>query len=255
MKNLLSVVIAVGASSLFLCNQTMAQEDKGAMSLAPVEIFACNYNKGKGRADLDKVVARWNEWTDKNNAVPYTAWLLTPAFFGPEITFDIAWLGGWPTYAAMGSGGQTWREKGGKVNAAFNNVISCGTHSSMAVLPMQPPAEIPKSSVVRFMDCTVADGHKIDEVVGAHSKFGSYMDNKGSTTSGWIFFPAMGAGQIEYDYKLVLANADYPSLTADSEIYANGGGWQEAGKTFDGITECDSARLYHAELIRDGAAK
>ncbi len=155
----------------------------------------------------------------------------------------------------MGNNQQTWRDKGAKMNGEFGNVLSCGVHGSMAVLPMQPPKESPKSSLVRFMDCSVEDGHEMGEALGAHRKFSSYMDGKGSTTSGWIFFPAMGAGQIEYDYKLVLANADYPSLTTDSEILTNGGGRQEAGKIFGGITDCDSARLYHAELIRDGAPK
>jgi hypothetical protein len=255
MKSLVSAVTAVGATCLLLSNQTMADDGGEAMKMAPAEIFTCNYNKGKDREDLDKVIARWNDWTDKNNAEPYTAWLLTPAFYGPEITFDIGWLGAWPSYAAMGSSEQTWREKGAKINNDFFEVFSCDTHGSMAVLPMQAPKEAPKTSVVRFLNCTVADGHKMDDVVAAHHKLGSYMDSKGSTTSGWLFFPGMGAGQIDYDYKLVLANADYPSLATDSEIFANGGGWKEAGKIFGDMADCDSPRLYHAEMVRNGAPK
>lgn len=253
MKTFLSVVISIAAGFAW-GNQVLAQEQEQGPTMNPLEIFTCDYEKGKDRGDLDKVIDRWNTFMDNNDAAPYTAWVLTPAFYGPEITFDVVWMGAWPTHADMGKSLQSWKDKGGKMNAEFLNVFSCDQHGSMAVLPMQAPVEPTDSALVRFMDCTIAEGKNAEDMVGAHRKFGSYMDSKGSDTNAWLFFSGMGAGKIDYDYKLVLANADYPSLTKDSEILTNGGGWMEAGKTFGGITECDSPRLYHADMVRNGAA-
>ena len=59
----------------------------------PVELFACSYNDGKGSADLDKVIDKWNAWTDKNGIDDYAAWTLTPYYFGPEQEFDVIWMG------------------------------------------------------------------------------------------------------------------------------------------------------------------
>lgn len=237
------------------CGQATAQEGDNTPTLSPVELFTCNYLKNKDRGDLDKVIARWNAWTDANDPVPYTAWVMTPAYYGQEITFDVAWIGGWPTNADMGKSQQTWMEEGGKMNAEFSKVLSCDQHALMMALPMQPPGEPPKSSLVRFMDCEVAEGKRPLEAVEAHMKLKKYMQGKGSQTSAWVFFPAWGAGKIEYDYKLVLGDADYPTLTKDTEIIANGGGWQEAAKTIGSVARCDSARVYHADLVRNGMAK
>ena len=43
-------------------NTAMAQDDDD--SAAAVEIYTCSYADGKGAADLDKVVAKWNKWAD-----------------------------------------------------------------------------------------------------------------------------------------------------------------------------------------------
>ena len=252
-------IILSGLASIFalgtLCSPAMAQEGDKAPTLNPVEIFTCNYLDGKDRGDLDKVIARWNKWADDNYPSPYTAWVMTPAFYGPEITFDIAWLGGWPTYADMGENLNVWQTKGGKMNAEFFNVLSCDMHGSMAVMPMQAPGEPTSSSLVRFMDCEMEDDANPADMVAAHREFKDFMRSKGSESAGWLFFPGMGAGNIEYDYKMVLANTDHRSLAKDGEIIANGGGWMKAQETFGGIVQCDSPRLYQADMVRNGAAK
>ena len=254
MKFFVSVLITT-FSAIAWVSPAMAQEMDKAPTLNPLEVYTCNYLDGKDRGDLDKVIDRWNTWTDANDPAPYTAWVLTPVFFGPEITFDLVWMGAWPTNAAMGKSLQTWQDKGSKMNGEFFNVFSCDQHSSMAVLPMQPPAEPLETALVRFMDCSVAEGKSPQEAVQAHAMFKKYMMSKGSDSGGWIFFPGMGSGKIDFDYKLVLANADYASLAKDSEIIANGGGWMEAAKTFKDVAQCDSPRLYKADMVRNGAAK
>ena len=125
MKRSLGIAGGVCLTALLYSTQASAQDAAQQPTLNPAEIFTCNYNKGKGRSDLDKVVKQWNSWADKTDSAPYNAWLLTPVFFGPEITFDVAWLGAWPTYEDMGINLQNWQQKGAKVSQEFDKVISC----------------------------------------------------------------------------------------------------------------------------------
>jgi hypothetical protein len=140
------------------------------------------------------------------------------------------------------------------MNAAFFRVFSCGQHSSMAVLPLQAPSDPLEKSLVRFSDCTVAEGAGPEQALAAHRQFGEYMHSKGSDTLAWMFYPGMGAGDIDFDYKLVLANSDYNSLGKAMDIIANGGGWMERDKVFGGKVSCDSFRLYEADLVRNYTA-
>ena len=254
MKFIKSLITSVGLFVVAWCSQAVAQDQGGAPQLVPVEIFTCNFLKGKDRSDLDKVIARWNKWSDEQDPASYTAWVLTPNFVASDIDFDVAWLGAWPTHADMGTSLQTWRDKGGKMNAAFFSVFSCDQHSSMAVLPLQAPSDPLEKSLVRFSDCTLAEGTGPEQALAAHRDFGKYMRSKGSDTLAWMFYPGMGAGKIDFNYKLVLGNSGYDSLGKDMDIIANGGGWMEAGKVFGGKTTCDSFRLYEADLVRNSTA-
>lgn len=255
MKNFLSALVTISMLFGIWCSQAVAQDGDQGPNVSPLEIYTCNYLKGKDRGDLDKVIARWNAWTDANDPAPYNAWVMTPAFTGPDITFDLAWMGAWPTFADMGKSLQTWQDKGSQMNASFFSVFSCDQHSSMGVIPLQAPeGKFPKKSLIRFSDCTVAEGKSSSDALAAHRKMISFMNADGQNTAAYVFFPGMGAGDIDFDYKLVLANPDYPSLAKDGEKFTNGGGWMEAGKLMDGVTSCDSFRLYQADLVRDGSA-
>ena len=61
MKLIISFIASVGLIVFAWCSQAVAQDEGGAPQLLPVEIYACNYLKGKDRSDLDKVIARWNK--------------------------------------------------------------------------------------------------------------------------------------------------------------------------------------------------
>ena len=73
MKFFVSVLITT-FSALAWVRPAMAQEMDKAPTLNPLEVYTCNYLDGKDRGDLDKVIDRWNTWTDANDPAPYTAW-------------------------------------------------------------------------------------------------------------------------------------------------------------------------------------
>ncbi len=117
MKLMTSLITSVGLFVAAWCSQALAQDEGGAPQVIPAELYACNYLKGRDRSDLDKVIARWNTWSDAHDPASYRAWVLTPNFVASDIDFDVAWLGVWPTHADMGRSLQTWRDKGDAMNA------------------------------------------------------------------------------------------------------------------------------------------
>ena len=71
MKNLPGILI-LALPALTLSSIVFAEGN--SRTFAPVEIYSCNYNEGKTASDLNKVVAKWNKFMDKNKAAPYSAW-------------------------------------------------------------------------------------------------------------------------------------------------------------------------------------
>jgi hypothetical protein len=117
--------LAVSAASVLVFGMIPAFADnheQEARRFIPVETFTCNYRAGQGPADLDNVIDNWNKWMDDNGAEDYFAVTLTPHYFG-ENTFDVGWLGSWPSGGAMGRGTDLWMAKGSEIGAQFDEVL------------------------------------------------------------------------------------------------------------------------------------
>ena len=133
---------------------------------APVEMFACRFNEGKGQADLDKATGKFNAWADKQGVDDYSAWTLVPYYFSANQEFDVLWLGASPKAKALGRTQDLWLATGGAEQEGFNEVLTCDTHGSFAALQMKEPPERddPSRLVVAFSDCSTADGVTFDDL-------------------------------------------------------------------------------------------
>ena len=78
MKKILLKLLTGGLVFAVGINTASAQDDDDSTS--PLEIYTCSYADGKGAADLDKVVAKWNKWADDQGMTDYSAWTMTPFF-------------------------------------------------------------------------------------------------------------------------------------------------------------------------------
>ncbi len=250
MKKLHTVVMGLLAVAMAWGQGVQAQDAKAV----PLELFACTYQDGMGMKDLDKVNARFNKWSDKQNK-GYSAWTITPQFRSSEEPFDVGWIGVWPDGASMGGGMQAYRDSAGEIAMAYDAVIDCGGfHALFSSQVVNAPTGKPnKTPLVQFASCTIAEGKTSDDVYKAHKSFSDYLVENDSQSGSWILWPALGAGDIEFDYYAVSAYASYAQLGRVFETYANNGGWQRAMKTFDGVVDCDEPRLYDGKLVRDGS--
>jgi hypothetical protein len=235
----------------------VAAQDESAPNLSAVEIYSCNYNKGKGQKDLDKVVAKWNDWADETGYTPYNAWSLAPVFGCPDYSFDMGWLGAWENGAEMGKGLQQWKKGGGAMQAEFDKVVSCASHVAFTSANLKAPAQSdwPAEGVTAFSDCKIAQGKKLEDAIKVHSGWAKHLTANGSKAGLWMFLPSMGGVDVDYDYKMVVSHPDFVSLGIDNNAYTNGRGWEKERELSQGVVSCGVPRVYNTELLRNGGVK
>jgi hypothetical protein len=249
MKKILAVVMIFTACMGWM-HPVQAQDGKGV----PVEFFACNWQDGKGMADLEKVGKKFSQWADKNDT-GYSAWILTPQFHSAEVGFDVGWLGSWPSFNDFGKGQDTWMAGGRELGADFGEVIDCQSHGSATSAVVNAPDGPPDNGVVMFAQCTLQEGKSPTEALPAHRAAGKAMKAMGSKAASWLFFPGMGSGDIDFHYWSVLAFKSYSDLGAASEMFFNGGGWEKVRGTLAPVSRCRSPAVFDARLVRAGAGR
>ncbi len=228
------------------------ESGEGSMDPAiPAELYVCSFNEGHGPDSLDKVVASWNRWADDNDLTDYSAWTLTPFYFGPEQDFDFIWLGASPTAEGMGRAQDRWLSAGGAVAAEFAEISTCNAHGNMATLQFKDPPERdnPGSVVLAFSDCSMHDGVTFDDVAPAIGEWSAYRSEHGSTSGMWVMFPAYGGGGEEFDFKFVAGWQNLAEQGADWDQYSREG-WRKAEELFADKLSCDSSRVYVATTRR-----
>ena len=226
-------------------NNAVAQDDDDDSAVA-VEVYTCSYADGKGPADLEPVIAKWNDWADDQGYDDYSAWTMVPFYSSPEQDFDVIWMGVTETGQGMGVVQDKWLANGGDLQAEFDSVSPCDSHGMFAALQFKDPPERedPSNVIVAFRDCTIGDGKSFaDDVAPAIAAWSEFRSSHGSTAGSWVFFPVYGGGGEEYDFKAVTSHGSYAEKGADFDNYDPA----KAREIFPaGLVDCDSARIYNA---------
>lgn len=252
------ILLSIGSLALAAgCNNGAAQDEEEQESAVPdsavpVEIYACNYNDGQGPADFDAATAKWSAWADEQGVSDYSAWTLTPFYFGPEQEFDFLWLGVSPNAQSLGAGHDNWLANGGAIAAEFEKVGSCNIHANFASLQFKEPPERenPSSGVVSFSDCNIADGKSFGgDVAPAIASWAEFRTGQGSTAGMWVLFPVYGGGGEEFDFKWVVSHQNHQEQGVDWDTYDP----QLANELFTGLLDCDSSRVYNSTNRRMAA--
>jgi len=239
-----SLVFLVGSGSV------SAQDD--GMLVIPVELYTCTYNDRKGPDDLDRVVAKWNDWADTKGVDDYAAWTLTPYYFSPQQEFDVIWMGAGKDAVALGRAQDMYLGDNDGLADDFAEVMSCDSHSNFASINHKAPPEgaTPANSILTFADCTFDEGSSFSAVGAAMAQWSQHLADEGSTSGIWHWFPAYGGGGEEFDFKWLQAYADLEELGADYDRYGTGGGFVTRGRLMGHLISCDSSRAYLAQSRR-----
>ncbi|RLA59838.1 MAG: hypothetical protein DRR04_07365 [Gammaproteobacteria bacterium] len=247
MKKLLLGGIAVCAVSVGWGSSALAAE--ATVKATAVDFRACNFQSGKTMKDLDKVSAKFKQYANKNDFA-YSAWTLTPQYHnGAE--FDVGWLGAWPSGDAYGLSMEKWVTTGQALQAEFDQVIDCGNHHELALsLPINAPEGTPTDGLLMIYKCTLEDGKTLGDAYAAHLEWGTAKKGMGFLDNSWMFQPAIGAGDIDFDYYHAVVFYRYSDLGAGMELYANGGGMQRHDKILGGVSSCQTPSIYDALSVR-----
>lgn len=247
--------VAASAVSAFVIGTVPAYADnheQEARRFVPVETFTCNYREGKGPADLEKVIGNWNEWMDDNGAQDYFAMTLTPHYYG-ENTFDVGWLGSWPSGEAMGSGKDVWMSKGSEIGAQFFAVLECESHTNFATTELRSPGEgpTPDTVVLAFSDCQgPKDSSKWPDLMSGLDAWSAYQTETGYHEGTWMMFPVYGGGDFDFDFKIVSGWDNHTQNGQDYQRYSEQQDWNKEGELVGDLMDCDVARLYDARVRR-----
>jgi hypothetical protein len=245
--------LAVSAALLVLSAGAIAQEEGDSAEgapIVPVELYACKFHDGKGNADLDQWVAKWNTWVDGQD-VPYSAWTLTPFYYGSDQDFDFAWLGVSPDAATLGRAYDKYLAEG-SLEAAFAEFANCGAHGNFATMNFkEPPDDDSPNFVLNFSDCKRKEGKSFDDIYPALKAWSAYRTEHGSKAGMWVMWPAFGGGNADFDFKIATSYPNYEALGEDYDQYGREG-YKKADELFSGLVDCDEARSYVATQRRDG---
>ena len=250
-KSITTVISAMMLTALGSGFALAQEEESDEPNAVPVETWACDYRDGKGPADLDKVIATWNDWMDAQGMDDYYAATLTPNYFG-EHMFDVGWLGAWKDGHAMGAGSEIWLSEGSEMSGKFFEVLDCKSHTNFVSLNVQraaPEENADNSFVLSFSNCSTKEGKTFDDFLAAQKEWNTYADENGFVNSAWVMFPIYGESNNDYDFKYVTADRDYTTFGANYQLYSDGH-WEKSNELFDGLLDCDVDRLYTGTTVR-----
>jgi hypothetical protein len=243
-----SLIAAPGIGNLL----AQDEEEEGP-GIAPVEIYICSYHDGKGPSDLATWTDKWNAWVDKQNVGSYSAWTMTPFYYSDDQDFDFIWLGVSPDGATLGRAQDAWLSSSGSLSAEFAEFATCPSHNNFASMNIkQPPDDGATSVVLSFSDCKIEEGKNWDDVGPALSAWSEYRTAHGSQAGMWVMWPALGLGDVDFNFKFVTSYRSYESLGMDYDQYGSEG-YEKADELFTGVLDCDSARSYNAVQRRAGS--
>lgn len=246
MKNLLRAVTLFYVTSLWGAPLAQAQQPQGV----PVDFLACNFRDGKGRADLEKAAATFRKWANEKD-IAYAAWNLYPQYH-PGLNFDVGWMGAWPDGEAFGVSMERWKAaETAEIRESIGEVLDCsGIHQLAVSLPINAPESTPQDGILMSYQCTLNDGVSMSQAYAAHLEAGTLMKSMGSLSVSWMFQPAIGAGDIDYDYLHAVVFYRYSDLGAAMDMHINGGGRAAQQKVLSKVSSCQTPVIFDFVSVR-----
>jgi hypothetical protein len=230
-----SVVPALAVLSVFVT--PVQADDDAKLSFTPVEMMACKFKEGKTWDNLKPLTEAFNAWLEENDP-NYTYWIFTPVF-REDNELDYAWIGGWGSGKQFGKSWDNWFADNDGVGAMFNEVAEC-VNSLSAVTPIHLPSdEWLEEGTAWFQRCSLEGETTLSDAVAGHRGVSQSMQKMGSTGYSWAFLPALGFGDVEFDYYHVESWANYEQLGAGFDGWFNKGGWKTGAEMLSGV-DCAS---------------
>ena len=249
MKHLIAAISVMAAFTVGWVPSALAAGQ--TPKAAPADFQACKFRPGKDMADLDKVSAQFREYANKGDFA-YSAWTLVPRYHN-NAGFDVGWLGAWPDGEAYGVSMDKWLSdtEAHALQAKFSQVMDCSGRQELSYSwPINAADATPTDGVLMVYECSLGDGKSLEDAYAAHLEWGTAKKGLGFLDNSWMFVPAIGSGDIDFDYRHLVIFYRYSDLGAAMEVYANGGAKQTRDKIYAGTTSCKTPVILDAKSVR-----
>ena len=242
----------VACVTFFAGSGTSVAQDDG-MKVIPVELYACTYKERKGPDDLDGWIDKWTAWADSNDVDDYSAWTLTPYYYGagPNEGIDVIFMGAAKDAVALGELQETWLSDNDGLAAEVEEILECAGHAKFGSINFKAPDNnAPGDAVLTLSDCNYQEGATFNALNAAMEEWSQYMSAAGSKAGYFHWYPQYGGGGEAFDFKWLTAHENLADLGADFEVFGNGRGFVTRGRLMGHLISCDSARAYRARNHR-----
>jgi hypothetical protein len=240
--------LAATAAVALLAGTAHAQNDA---AIAPTEVLTCRFIDGKGIADVDGLATAFNAWMERSRAPAYSAYVLTPQAYSPDIDFDLVWVGRWRDGATMGESMAHRAEREAEIGPAFDSVLRCASRRNFSTVTLREPNDAARLGPVEVATCTLRLGAEMTDALQAVSEWAGYTATTGSTAAHWLLFPAYGErSDARYNFKWAIGYESYPAFGRDYDQLTNGESLDKYNELLGALLRCDSPRLYAVRTIR-----
>jgi hypothetical protein len=248
-KYLISIATGI-AISLSGISLSFAQEG-GPPNFVPLEMQVCNYRDGKDRDDLDKALNVMTEWMADNDSEPYAGYILEKWMAGGALEFDFLFLNVWPNGSTMGKDITDYGATAGDAAKAFDSVADCPATLLFGSLNVKaaPAGASGDDFVLTISDCKVTHGRKTADAIRAIREYSAYRDANGSEGPTFLWFPVLGDGEADFNFKLVNG---YPNVQGYGDSYQwniENASYVKRNELSEGLLDCDVARSYIGDTI------
>jgi hypothetical protein len=248
MKRSMFAAAAAVCTLLFGISTSIAQD--GVRHFRPIEIWSCNFNDGMDMGDMDEIYEDLNEGPGNPS---YSGFHLNPYFVGTRSQDnDFIYLGVWENGSDMADTDPSESD----IEAAWDETADCSGFLYASTRIQEFPEDTGDSTgpfVLTVSDCAVEDGRTAGQALGGLSRFNDYKVANGSTVPTFVWFPALGDGDADFDFKLLMS---FPGMQAYGNFfswYEDNAIYQTQGAMLDGLVDCDDARFYFGRNVVDNS--
>ena len=239
-------VIIGTAAFLLTIGMMPSQAQDGPPQFRPLEMWVCNFLDGRDQDDMDDV---YEEIVEAEGDNAYAAFHLNPFIAGNlGQNMDFIYLGVWADGSVMGSDMSSYL---GNDETGWNETVDCQglMFASNQIQAPAPPGDDGGPFVVLVSDCEIGHGQSGAQAVGAISRFNDYRVANGQDIGTIVWFPFLGGGEAEFDFKLVNAFPSAQQLGDYFKWSVDNAAYNVSNQMTEGIVDCDEARMYTGRTI------
>jgi len=249
MKRLFLVTLTAALTFSMNISTTFAQD--GPPQFRPVEMWVCSFRDRKDQDDMDDV---YEMIEASSGDTAYAAWQLNPFLTGSRgQNMDFIYLGAWADNSTMGADLENAWQNHPEADAAWNETVDCQglMYASLQIQANPEGADGSGGFMLDVRDCNTGKGIGNGQAIDAIRKYNDYRVANGLTVGTFVWFPAYGDGNADFDFKIATAYAGPRAWGDAGQWFTDNAAYRTRNAIAEGILSCDEPRMYIGTTLMD----